>query len=61
VIGSSLIWGAQGRRRSLVGSGHGIVNIDLTPEFVARLGRRASTLKQGAEEEGRPIPHRAAC
>src|SRR5436190_10888354 len=50
VIGSSLIWGAQGRR-GLFGRLRvtGIGNIDLTPEFVARLGGAyASTLKQGA-------------
>jgi len=50
VIGSSLIWGAQGRRALFGRFGvTGIVNIDLTPEFVARLGAAyASTLKQGA-------------
>src|SRR2546429_226475 len=50
VIGSSLIWGAQGRRALFGRFGvTGIVNIDLTPEFVARLGAAyASTLPQGA-------------
>src|SRR3989441_971767 len=50
VIGSSLIWGAQGRRALLGRFGvTGIVNIDLTPEFVARLGAAyASTLKLAA-------------
>src|SRR5882762_5060502 len=50
VIGSSLIWGAQGRRALFGRFGvTGIVNIDLTPEFVARLGAAyASTLKLGA-------------
>src|SRR5207247_2244283 len=50
VIGSSLIWGAQGRRGLFGRFGvTGIVNIDLTLEFVARLGGAyASTLKQGA-------------
>src|SRR5437762_2200442 len=50
VIGSSLIWGAQGRRGLFGRFGvTGIVNIDLTPEFVARLGSAyASTLKLGA-------------
>src|SRR6266852_3572535 len=50
VIGSSLIWGAQGRRALFGRFGvTGIVNIDLTPEFVARLGAAyESTLKQGA-------------
>src|SRR5256714_1171765 len=50
VVGSSLIWGAQGRRALFGRFGvTGIVNIDLTPEFVARLGAAyASTLPQGA-------------
>src|SRR5712691_4529050 len=50
VVSSSLIWGAQGRRALFGRFGvTGIVNIDLTPEFVARLGGAyASTLKQGA-------------
>src|SRR5207244_1736973 len=50
VIGSSLIWGAQGRRALFGRFGvTGIVNIDLTPEFVARLGAAyASTLQEGA-------------
>src|SRR5881409_2390134 len=50
VVSSSLIWGAQGRRALFGRFGvTGIVNIDLTPEFVARLGSAyASTLKQGA-------------
>jgi len=50
VVGASLIWGAQGRRALFGRFGvTGIVNIDLTPEFVARLGAAyASTLAQGA-------------
>ena len=38
-VGASLIWGAQGRR-SLFGrfGVTGLVNVDLTPEFAARLG-----------------------
>ena len=50
VVGSSLIWGAQGRRALFGRFGvTGIVNIDLTPEFVSRLGAAyASTLPQGA-------------
>ena len=50
VVGSSLIWGAQGRRALFGRFGvTGIVNIDLTPEFVARLGAAyASTLPEGA-------------
>src|SRR3989475_8270097 len=50
VVGSSLIWGAQGRRALFGRFGvTGLVNIDLTPEFVARLGAAyASTLPLGA-------------
>lgn len=50
VVGASLIWGAQGRR-SLFGrfGVTGLVNIDLTPEFAARLGSAyASVLPQGS-------------
>ncbi len=50
VVSASLIWGAQGRRALFGRFGvTGIVNIDLTPEFVARLGAAyASTLPRGA-------------
>src|SRR5206468_5493077 len=50
VVGASLIWGAQGRRALFGRFGvTGMVNIDLTPEFVARLGSAyASTLRLGA-------------
>ncbi|MGH2499695.1 MAG: sugar phosphate nucleotidyltransferase, partial [Candidatus Limnocylindria bacterium] len=50
VIGSSLIWGSQGRRALFGRFGvTGLVNVDLTPEFAARLGSAyASTLAQGA-------------
>src|SRR5438093_936928 len=50
VVGSSLIWGSQGRRALFGRFGvTGLVNIDLTPEFVARLGAAyASTLAKGA-------------
>ena len=50
VVGSSLIWGAQGRRALFGRFGvTGIVNIDLTPEFISRLGAAyASTLSVGA-------------
>src|SRR5713226_650168 len=50
VVGASLIWGSQGRRALFGRFGvTGLVNIDLTPEFVARLGAAyASTLPQGA-------------
>ena len=50
VVGTSLIWGAQSRRALFGRFGvTGMVNIDLTPEFVARLGAAyASTLPLGA-------------
>src|SRR5437667_8713169 len=50
VVGASLIWGSQGRRALFGRFGvTGLVNIDLTPEFVARLGAAyASTLPLGA-------------
>jgi mannose-1-phosphate guanylyltransferase/phosphomannomutase len=50
VVGSSLIWGSQGRRALFGRFGvTGLVNVDLTPEFAARLGSAfASTLPQGA-------------
>src|SRR5207249_11636793 len=50
VVASSLIWGSQGRR-SLFGrfGVTGLVNVDLTPEFAARLGSAyASSIKSGA-------------
>src|SRR5438034_3487854 len=49
VVGSSLIWGSQGRRALFGRFGvTGLVNIDLTPEFCARLGAAyASTLPEG--------------
>ena len=50
VVGASLIWGAQSRRALFGRFGvTGMINIDLTPEFVARLGAAyASTLPLGA-------------
>ena len=49
-VGASLIWGSQGRRALFGRFGvTGLVNVDLTPEFAARLGSAyASTLRQGA-------------
>ncbi|PYN11539.1 MAG: nucleotidyl transferase, partial [Candidatus Rokuibacteriota bacterium] len=49
VVGASLIWGSQGRRALFGRFGvTGLVNIDLTPEFCARLGAAyASTLPEG--------------
>ncbi len=50
VVGTSLIWGSQGRRALFGRFGvTGLVNVDLTPEFAARLGAAyASTLPQGS-------------
>lgn len=49
-VGASLIWGSQGRRALFGRFGvTGLVNVDLTPEFAARLGAAyASTLPRGA-------------
>ncbi|HET8567738.1 MAG TPA: sugar phosphate nucleotidyltransferase [Candidatus Limnocylindria bacterium] len=49
-VGTSLIWGSQGRRALFGRFGvTGLVNIDLTPEFAARLGSAyASILPQGS-------------
>lgn len=48
---SSIIWGSQGRRNLFGRYGvTGLVNVDLTPEFAARLGTAyASTLPKGAK------------
>lgn len=50
VVGTSLIWGAQGRRALFGRFGvTGVVNVDLTPELSAGLGAAyASTLPPGA-------------
>lgn len=49
-ISSSIIWGSQGRRVLFGRNGiSGLVNIDLTPEFCARLGAAyGATLPRGA-------------
>jgi mannose-1-phosphate guanylyltransferase/phosphomannomutase len=49
-VGTSLIWGSQGRRALFGRFGvTGLVNVDLTPEFAARLGAAyASTLPRGS-------------
>jgi mannose-1-phosphate guanylyltransferase/phosphomannomutase len=49
-ISSSIIWGSQGRRVLFGRSGiSGLVNIDLTPEFCAKLGAAfGATLPRGA-------------
>src|SRR5437773_2868864 len=62
VVGSSLIWGAQGRRALFGRFGvTGLANIDLTPEFVARLGAAsASTLPQGSTVTMNRDQHRSS-
>ena len=62
VVGSSLIWGAQGRRTLFGRFGvTGIVNIDLTPEFISRLGAAyASTLPVGATVTMNRDQHRSS-
>ena len=49
-ISSSIIWGSQGRRVLFGRNGiSGLVNIDLTPEFCARLGAAfGATLPRGS-------------
>ncbi len=51
LIKTSIIWGAQGRRVLFGRYGvTGVVNVDLTPEFAARLGAAfGATLPRGAE------------
>jgi mannose-1-phosphate guanylyltransferase/phosphomannomutase len=62
VVGSSLIWGAQGRRALFGRFGvTGLVNIDLTPEFAAHLGASyASTLPQGSTVTMNRDQHRSS-
>ena len=62
VVGSSLIWGAQGRRALFGRFGvTGLVNIDLTPDFAARLGASyASTLPQGSTVTMNRDQHRSS-
>jgi mannose-1-phosphate guanylyltransferase/phosphomannomutase len=62
VVGSSLIWGSQGRRALFGRFGvTGLVNIDLTPEFGARLGASyASTLPQGSTVTMNRDQHRSS-
>ncbi len=62
VVGASLIWGSQGRRALFGRFGvTGLVNIDLTPEFVARLGAAyASTLPKGSTVTMNRDQHRSS-
>lgn len=61
-VGASLIWGSQGRRALFGRFGvTGLVNVDLTPEFAARLGSAyASTLRQGATVTMNRDQHRSS-
>jgi len=62
VVGSSLIWGSQGRRALFGRFGvTGLVNIDLTPEFAARLGSAyGSTLPKGSTVTMNRDQHRSS-
>jgi mannose-1-phosphate guanylyltransferase/phosphomannomutase len=62
IVGSSLIWGSQGRRALFGRFGvTGLVNIDLTPEFAARLGASyASTLPQSSTVTMNRDQHRSS-
>lgn len=50
IVSASLIWGAQGRRTLFGRNGiSGLVNVDITPEFCAKLGAAyGGTLERGA-------------
>ncbi|MHB0859448.1 MAG: sugar phosphate nucleotidyltransferase [Anaerolineae bacterium] len=60
-VKTSIIWGAQGRRVLFGRYGvTGLVNVDLTPEFAARLGAAfAATLPKGATVTINRDPHRS--
>ena len=62
VLSSSLIWGAQGRRALFGRFGvTGLVNIDLTAQFAARLGAAwGSSLAQGSTVTMNRDQHRAS-
>jgi mannose-1-phosphate guanylyltransferase / phosphomannomutase len=61
-VSSSIIWGSQGRRAIFGRWGvSGLVNIDLTPEFAAKLGAAyASVLPRGVTITINRDPHRAS-
>jgi mannose-1-phosphate guanylyltransferase / phosphomannomutase len=61
-IKTSVIWGAQGRRVLFGRYGvTGLVNVDLTPEFCARIGAAfAATLPKGATVTINRDPHRSS-
>lgn len=60
-VKSSIIWGSQGRRTLFGRYGvTGLVNVDLTPEFAARLGAAfGATLPKGATVTVNRDPHRS--
>lgn len=60
-VKTSIIWGSQGRRVLFGRYGvTGLVNVDLTPEFAARLGAAfAATLPQGSSVTTNRDPHRS--
>ncbi len=60
-VRTSIIWGAQGRRVLFGRYGvTGLVNVDLTPEFAARLGAAfAATLPKGSTVIMNRDPHRS--
>ncbi|MFQ5887001.1 MAG: sugar phosphate nucleotidyltransferase, partial [Anaerolineae bacterium] len=60
-VKSSIIWGAKGRRTLFGRFGvTGLVNVDLTPEFAARLGAAfGATLPLGATVTMNRDPHRS--
>jgi len=60
-VKTSIIWGAQGRRVLFGRYGvTGLVNVDLTPEFAARLGAAfAATLPRGSSVTTNRDPHRS--
>ncbi len=62
VVGTSLIWGSQGRRALFGRFGvTGLVNVDLTPEFAARFGAAyASALPGGATVTMNRDQHRSS-
>ena len=61
IVKSSIIWGAQGRRVLFGRYGvTGLVNVDLTPEFAAKLGAAfGATLPKGSTVTFNREPHRS--
>jgi mannose-1-phosphate guanylyltransferase / phosphomannomutase len=61
IVKASIIWGARGRRVLFGRFGvTGVVNVDLTPEFAARLGAAfAATLPKGSTVTVNRDPHRS--